>query len=68
MANRYEYIECNDTCPTSPGDVYFAETAPISHSRADIGKKLSGFDSLWTSLSELEEGRSIFDSLFWWAN
>lgn len=35
LANIYnEYIECNDTRPTSSWDVYFADTESISNSRA----------------------------------
>lgn len=46
LANRYEYIEGNDTCPPSSRDVYFIETMSISHNRADLDKQLSGLDSL----------------------
>lgn len=47
LANESQYMECNDTCPTSSRAVYISvETALISHNKADHGEKLSDFDSL----------------------
>lgn len=46
MANRYHYNQRNEIRPTSSRDVYFAESASVSHNIGYLGKLLSGFDNL----------------------
>lgn len=39
MANKYHYNQRNETSPTSSRDVYFAESASVSHIRGNLGKQ-----------------------------
>lgn len=39
MANKYHYNQRNETRPTLSRDVYFAESASVSHIRGNLGKQ-----------------------------